>query len=66
MPAPTTQHLATRDWPLYWFATLDQAVHQGDYEAAAEAQRELAKLGVRVRYGRAPIAAAAQKAAVRT
>jgi hypothetical protein len=42
------------DWPLYWFARLEKAVEQGDHEAAAEAQRELARLGVRVAYGRRP------------
>jgi hypothetical protein len=40
------------DWPLYWFARLEKSVEQGDHQAAAEAQRELARLGVRVRYGR--------------
>jgi hypothetical protein len=45
LPAPT-------DWPLYWFARLEKAVDQGDHQVAAEAQRELARLGVRVSYGR--------------
>jgi hypothetical protein len=40
------------DWPLYWFARLEKAVEQGNHQAAAEAQRELARLGVRVAYGR--------------
>jgi hypothetical protein len=40
------------DWPLYWFARLEKAVEQGDHQAAAEAQRHLARLGVRVKYGR--------------
>jgi hypothetical protein len=40
------------DWPLWWFARLEAAVERGDHEAAAEAQRELERLGVRVRYGR--------------
>jgi hypothetical protein len=42
------------DWPLYWFARLEKAVEEGDHQAAAEAQRHLARLGVRVRYGRTP------------
>ena len=54
MPEATTQDSDTRDWPLYWFARLEQAVNDGDHEAAAVAQRELAKLGVRVQYGRPP------------
>jgi hypothetical protein len=40
------------DWPLYWFARLEKAVEAGDHQAAAEVQRHLARLGVRVRYGR--------------
>jgi hypothetical protein len=40
------------DWPLYWFARLEKAVEDGDHQVAAEAQRELARLGVRVSYGR--------------
>jgi hypothetical protein len=39
------------DEPLYWFALLDRAVERGDHEAAADAQRQLKRLGVRVRYG---------------
>jgi len=40
------------EWPLFWFAALEKAVEEGDHQAAAEAQRELARLGVRVSYGR--------------
>ena len=40
------------NWPLFWFAKLEKAVEEGDHQAAAEAQRELARLGVRVAYGR--------------
>jgi hypothetical protein len=40
------------DQPIYWFAVLDRAVERGDHAAAAEAQRELERLGVRVNYGR--------------
>jgi hypothetical protein len=39
------------DQPIYWFAILDRAVEIGDHAAAAEAQRELQRLGVRVNYG---------------
>jgi hypothetical protein len=38
--------------PIYWFALLDRAIAQGDHDAAAESQRQLARLGVRVSYGR--------------
>jgi hypothetical protein len=40
------------DQPVYWFCSLDLAVARGDHGAAAEAQRQLARLGVRVTYGR--------------
>lgn len=36
--------------PIYWFLLLDKAINSGDLQAAAEAQRELALLGVRVAY----------------
>lgn len=38
--------------PVYWFVILQQAVDSHDFGAAAQAQRELEKLGVRVRYDR--------------
>jgi hypothetical protein len=38
--------------PIYWFAVLDGAVERGDHATAADAQRELARLGVKVAYGR--------------
>jgi hypothetical protein len=40
------------DEPIYWFAILDRAVEQGNHTAAAEAQGELERLGIRIRYGR--------------
>ena len=40
------------DQPMYWFILLDKAVERGDHAAAAEAQRQLDRIGVRVRYGR--------------
>jgi hypothetical protein len=48
----TTTHPQSTDWPLYWFAQLERAVEWGDHQAAARAQRQLARLGVRVQYGR--------------
>jgi hypothetical protein len=38
------------DWPVYWFAALERAIEAGDWQAAAEAQRELERLGVTVQY----------------
>src|SRR4051794_24329359 len=53
MPShPTDRNVRVADWPLYWFARLEKAVEQGDHAMAAAAQRRLATLGVRVRYGR--------------
>jgi hypothetical protein len=42
------------DMPVYWFAVLERAVQEGDFEAAAHAQAELERLGVTVRYRRRP------------
>ena len=38
------------DWPVYWFAALERAVETGDWVSAAEAQRQLERLGVTVNY----------------
>jgi hypothetical protein len=38
--------------PVYWFAILDGATARGDLQRAIDAQRQLERLGVRVRYGR--------------
>ena len=38
------------DWPAYWFLLLDSYLAQGELEAAAEAKRQLDRLGVEVRY----------------
>jgi hypothetical protein len=48
MPTPTTER--TVDWPLWWFVRLEAAVERGQHEAAAEAARELERLGVTVIY----------------
>lgn len=44
------------DWPLYWFAEFERAIERGDLQAAADAQRQLARLGLQVNIdlGRAP------------
>lgn len=49
-PPPAPPRPAT-DFPVYWFVRLERAVGDGDFAAAAEAQRQLERLGVRVRYG---------------
>jgi hypothetical protein len=36
--------------PVYWFVKLACAVEDGDFSTAAEAQRELKRLGVIIRY----------------
>lgn len=47
----TATNEKTIDWPVWWFVRLEAAVERGDHQAAAEAQRELERLGVNVRYG---------------
>lgn len=42
------------DWPAYWFVALERAVESGNHQEAAHAQRELARLGVTVRYAVRP------------
>jgi hypothetical protein len=39
-----------REEPTYWFARLEIAREANDFEAAAEAVRELRRLGVNVTY----------------
>lgn len=45
--ATTRNH---RQEPTYWFAVLEIARERGDFEGAAEAKRQLLRLGVRVKY----------------
>jgi hypothetical protein len=52
MSASSPPESAVADCPIYWFAILEKAVEQGDHQKAAEAQKELARLGVHVAYGR--------------
>lgn len=51
MSAATLNPDPLHDWPLWWFSRLEAAVERGDHIAAADAQRELARLGVKVCYG---------------
>ena len=39
-----------RDSPTYWFFALEAAMNHGDLRRAAEAQTELERLGITVRY----------------
>jgi hypothetical protein len=41
-----------QDEPTYWFAILEIAREKGQFEQAAEAQRQLERLGVKVSYQR--------------
>jgi hypothetical protein len=45
---PVTEH------PVFWFCLLDEALEEGNLEKAAQAQRELARLGVHVTYRHRP------------
>jgi hypothetical protein len=49
-----------RNQPTYWFAVLEIAREQGDFDQAAEAKRELKLLGVCVSYEK-PAAAVRRK-----
>lgn len=51
MPA-TDAPAIPRNEPVYWFVVLESARRSGDFARAAEAQRELERLGIKVRYGR--------------
>lgn len=48
-PQQHEERLVT-DGTVYWFVKLECAVEDGDFAAAAEAQRELKRLGVIVRH----------------
>lgn len=37
-----------QDWPAYWLVCLERALAEGEYTAAADAQRELRRLGIDV------------------
>ena len=39
-----------QDSPIAWFYTLEDARRRGDFVLAARAQRQLARLGIQVRY----------------
>jgi hypothetical protein len=41
-----------RDDPLVWLLLLERGRQSGDFDLAAKAKRELARLGVRVSFGR--------------
>jgi hypothetical protein len=49
-PTATKHPPSMRDSALYWFASLEKAIEDGDVVASAEAHRELARLGVEVTY----------------
>jgi hypothetical protein len=45
---PARPHTVHDSWPLYWFALLESALETGDLAQAADAQRRLKQLGIRV------------------
>jgi hypothetical protein len=52
VPTQPDQTCDYRDAPTYWFAVLEIARERGDFERAAEAKRQLERLGVTVSYSR--------------
>jgi hypothetical protein len=49
MPAGCEEH-RIREQPIYWFCMLEQAIRQGDLVRAAQAVRELDRLGIAISY----------------
>ena len=49
---PTQREAAT--CPTAWFAVLERALREQDFETAAKAERKLRRLGVAVRFRRLP------------
>ena len=47
-----TDHTDHTDQPVYWFTVLEIARERSDFEAAADAVRQLERLGVRVTFGK--------------
>jgi len=52
MQAATAFHQRAANLPAYWFVKLETAADEGLFEEAAEAQRELRRLGYEVKYRR--------------
>lgn len=50
MPQDNNAPRDHRDQPTYWFAILDIARERSDFARAAEAQRQLRRLGVEVSF----------------
>lgn len=48
MPTAVTEPDPVHNWPLWWFASFEAAVKRNDLQVAAEAQRELERLGYSV------------------
>jgi hypothetical protein len=46
----TTADSEYRDSPVFWFVRLENARERNDYEQAAEAVRELRRLGMDIRF----------------
>ena len=56
MPRTHQEPPPLTEWPAYWFLLLDNFLAHGELEAAAEAKRQLERLGVEVRYRLIPLA----------
>jgi len=54
-----------KESPVAWFFILERARECGDFERAANAQKELRRLGIEVRYRRTSLPAATQRGATR-
>jgi len=62
MAQQATQPVDYNESPVAWFFILERALERGNFERAANAQKELRRLGIEVRYTRL---AATQRGATR-
>jgi len=51
MSAAPTDPDPVRDWPLWWFASLEAAIDRDNRKKAAQSLRELKRLGFTIKYG---------------
>jgi hypothetical protein len=50
MTTPTINTPKPTDWPVYWFAALERAIEENDWQAAENAKQQLERLGVSVSF----------------
>ena len=58
---PSASKSPSRDWRLLWFANLDAALNRSDQPEIQESLRNLARLGIEVRFTLPPCPVVAQQ-----